>query len=364
MIPALCVSLCLACATEEEVPDEVAETGETSESGGTAEGTETGDPLEPPELGLCNSEPPDGAVLAPELPTYGGPGSCPILETGADALNVMETEHGPREFYLLAPSDLGAEEQLPILFMYHWLGGAAQTFINRGEVQAAVDEYRFIAIVPEGRDLDSGVPLRWPFSVGDDDDTREEEFDYHDDLIACAAEQFLVNKECISTTGVSAGGLFSGVLASRHGEHLASFMPISGGSGANEMIVLPWSPAPRQMPALVLWGGPTDLCLGVDFEATSQALQAGLEADGHFLLECVHNCAHSIPPFQPPGGLPILAPLVEFMLDHPFWLEPGTSPYQDYEAATGGLPPNVPSWCAIGAGNASIREGMCGPSEC
>ena len=369
LAPLLALSSLLALACSDDGPAADSEGSESSSAPTETETqseteTETGDPLEPPALGLCGTEPPADASLAPALPAYGGPGSCPVLETGADALNLMQTEHGERQFYLITPSDAQPDERFPVLFMYHWLGGTAETFIDRAEAQAAADHYRVIAIVPEGRNLDTGVPLRWPISVGDDDARQDEEFAFHDDLLACVAEQFEVDKECVSTTGVSAGAMFSAMLASRHGAHLSSFISLSGGTGDGELIIQPWVPAARPMPALILWGGPTDLCLGVDFEVNSMRLEDELAADGHFFIECVHDCAHSIPPFEPPPELPLTATLFEFVLDHPFWLEPGESPYSAYVEATGSLPPAMPTWCGIGAGSATIRSGMCGAPEC
>ncbi|PRP97476.1 hypothetical protein ENSA5_33690 [Enhygromyxa salina] len=349
--------------------DDSGDTGATGDAGDgdgdgdPGDGDGDGDPVEPPALPLCGTEPPPGATLAPELPSYGGPGSCPTLETGGDTLNVMQTEHGEREFFLVTPSDAQDGEVFPIVFMYHWLGGDAVDFYDRAEAQYAADYYRFIAIIPDGRDGDDGVPFRWPFSIADDDARMDEEFAFHDDMLACVAEQFSVDKECVSAMGVSAGAMFSAMLASRHGEHLASFMSLSGGTGGS--LVKPWVPATNRMPALILWGGPEDLCLGVDFDANSMELEAELEADNHFLVECVHNCTHGTPPFEPNDPkLPTFAPTWEFFLDHPFWLEDGDSPYIEYVGATGALPPAWPEWCAVGAGNAEIREGMCGGSEC
>jgi pimeloyl-ACP methyl ester carboxylesterase len=328
--------------------------------------TETGDteePLEPPDLLLCGTPPPPGAQLAPPLPTYAGPGTCPTLETGSNTLNVMQTDHGEREFFLVTPSDYSPDEELPVVFMYHWLGGDAIDFYQRAEAQYAADFYRFIAIIPEGRTSDQGMPFRWPFTVLDTPADMDEEFAFHDDMLACVHEQFGVDKECVSTMGVSAGAMFSAMLASRHGDHLSSMISLSGGTGGD--FVQPWVSARHSMPALVLWGGRSDVCLGVDFDANSKELEAGLAADNHFIVECVHNCTHATPPFEHDDSvIPTYAPAWEFFLDHPYWLEDGESPYLGYVEATGGLPSAWPEWCAIGPGNATIRQGMCGGSEC
>ena len=342
------------------------EAGET-EAGETGLEPDLPDPPEPPTLPLCGTEPPAGATLAPALPSYSGPGTCPTLETGAGTLNVMQTDHGERQFFLVTPSDYQAGEELPVVFMYHWLGGDAIDFYERAEAQDAADYYRFIAIIPEGRTSADNVPFRWPFTVADDDAQLDEEFAFHDDMLACVHEQFGVDKECVSTMGVSAGAMFSAMLASRHGDHLSSFISLSGGTGegAQGDLIKQWVPASNHMPAMVLWGGRQDLCLGVDFETNSHVMEAELEADGHFVLECVHNCTHATPPFEHDDpDLPTYAPAWEFFLDHPFWLEDGDSPYYDQVAATGSLSVAWPDWCAIGAGNASIRVGECSGSEC
>ena len=50
-----------------------------------------------------------------------------------------------------------------------------------------------------------------------------------------------------------------------------------------------------------------------------------------------------MPPIDPPvEGATKFWALWEFMLDHPYGLAPGDSPY-----LTEGLPESVPEWCAI-----------------
>ena len=113
------------------------------------------------------------------------------------------------------------------------------------------------------------------------------------------------------------------------------------------------------MPALVLWGGPEDKCIVIDFQEASKDLEEQLVAGGHFVLECIHNCNHSTPPFDVPEGMTDFAPLWDFLLDHPYWLKPGESPYN-----VNGLPPSMPSWCAVGVGNATPPPGVCDKNEC
>ncbi len=340
-------------------------TGVTSSTAGTTPATDTGEdtstgaPPQPPRLPLCGTAPPPGATLAPELPSFGGGGMCPVLETDG-SLNVMSTGGGDREFIVVVPSDWEQGEQLPVIVLYHWLGASAQGFYNRAEAQAAADHYRFIALIPEGRELEDLVPFRWPFAVTDLDFLMDQDFQFLDDMLACAHEQFGIDKECVSVMGVSAGAMFSSMIASRHGARVASLISLSGGVGGG--LIKPWQAAEHVMPAMVLWGGRQDFCIAIDFEVASLQLEQDLEANGHFVMECIHNCSHATPPFEPSEpGLPTFAPAWEFFLDHPYWLEDGASPYQ---SLPGDLPDSYPQWCSIGAGSAEIRVGECGGSEC
>jgi pimeloyl-ACP methyl ester carboxylesterase len=332
-------------------------TSETGTSDETGTDTTTDDP-EPPMLPLCGTTPPEGAELAPPLPTYGG--ICPTIDTSGPQLNYIDSGGGERSFMVVAPTDLAEDEVLPVMFMYHWLGGSADDFYERAQAQAAADYYRFIAIIPNGRDIDQLVPFKWPFAVSDLDFLMEQDFELFDDMLACVAEQFAVDKECVSTMGVSAGALFSSMLASRHGDALSSYISLSGGVGG---LIKPWQPGGNIMPAMVLWGGDMDFCIAINFANTSKQLEMDLEANGHPVVECIHNCTHATPPLDPPPDmpdLPIFACTWEFMLAHPYWLDDGYSPYAQFDA----MPSPFPEWCAYGAGNAVERVGECGGSEC
>jgi predicted esterase len=236
-----------------------------------------------------------------------------------------------------------------VIFLWHWLGGSADDFYEQGDVQAAVDAQRFIAVIPESKD---DVLFKWPFEATQTEARMEEEFVFFDDMLACVAEQYAINKECVASAGVSAGALFTDQLAGGRGGHLSSILSLSGGVGG---VVRPWTQPDHKMPAMVLWGGDTDSCFGVmNFDDASQTLEADLSAGGHFYLECIHNCGHAKPPLDVPPDVPAFAPLWQFVLDHPYWLKPGDSPY-----AADGLPALLPSWCDIGQGSAVQRTGSC-----
>jgi hypothetical protein len=314
-----------------------------------------------PRIGTCADPAPPGAPAPAPLPAYSG-GTCPNLVAGR---NTISTESGTREFLLLLPSDgVRASERLPVVFLWHWLGGSANDFRDRANVQAAVDRNRFIAVIPDAKqDLD----FKWPIATADtgcvldlrcDCDCRlEQELRFFDDMLACVGSQLPIDRSCVSSAGVSAGALWTAQLGPRRSTHLSSIQVLSGGVGDGTGSVIarqvrPWTPAQHKLPALVLWGGPRDFCI-ILFEKTSQTLETALTADNHFVLECVHNCAHSVPPFDQPG-VDQFEMMWRFALDHPYWLPEAESPYQGL-----GLPAGTPDWCAIGAGQATIREGEC-----
>jgi hypothetical protein len=133
---------------------------------------------------------------------------------------------------------------------------------------------------------------------------------------------------------------------------------MSGGVGG---VVRPWGSPAHKLPGIVLWGGPNDQCKGlIDFATLSMNLEGSLGGQGNFMIECIHDCGHAAPPVDAPMGQSKYAPLWGFLFDHPFWLGAGESPY-----VKSGLPSDVPSWCAIGAGHATPRTGACSsPSAC
>jgi predicted esterase len=323
--------------------------GPVSEDGPIIDDFGSASDLPPVITGDCRDEPPPGAMLPPPLPVYGG--VCPELVPG---LNTIDSSGNPREFLFIVPTDLDPEENVPVIFLWHWLGGDAQAFLEDGDVQNAVNQFRFVAVIPSSK---GDSPFQWPYTILDSDARQAEEFQFFDDMLACVAEQNNVAEGCIASAGVSAGALFTGQLASGRGERFSSILSLSGGTGG--AVIKPWSGSSHKMPAMVLWGGPMDFCVAVDFNVTSMDLENNLQKEGHFVLECIHDCTHAAPPFEVAQGETAFAPLWKFVLSHPYWLQDGESPYN----ATG-VPDDMPDWCGIGVGGCTPRMGECGGSQC
>lgn len=316
---------------------------------------------------LCDLPPPAGAPTPTPPPTYAG--TCPAL---VDGVNTITSSGNTRSFILVVPANLQPDEHLPVLFMWHWIGGSANSFLEKGEVQAAADEQRFLAVIPSSEGatvIGTSFDTKWPFDITQSPGRMDEEFAFFDDMLSCVEQEYNVNDSCVATVGVSAGALFTDQLAQARSNTLSSFMSLSG--GVDDLIIKNWNGAARKLPGVVLWGGdgPPDMdgnrdilgCLGVgmDFSVASKDLESKLTADGHFFVECKHNCGHVEPPLDPPPGESKYAGMWEFAFNHPFWLAPGDSPY-----LTTGLPASLPAWCGIGADSATPRSGGgCPPAE-
>jgi hypothetical protein len=346
-------------------------------SGSASGGADAAVEASRPVLTGCNGPAPAG-YTPPTLPTYSG-ATCPTLTltpSGTDAgyappendiATVSAGTTNMRQFKLVTPSDLGPTERVPVVFLWFWLGANAQDFVDKADIVAAAQQQRFIAVVPEKK---GDVLFTWPFSATDTAARTEEEFQFFDDMLACVAAQFPanVNASCISSAGVSAGALFTDQLAPARSNVIASFLSLSGGvSGAMQSCTFsgvsclkPWTKPARDLPGMVLWGGSMDTCVVIDFQPASQNLEAALDKEGSFYVECEHDCGHSQPPFDTPTGMTEYAAFWDFVYAHPYWLPAGESPYKE-----NGLPSTFPSWCSVkGKGTAVERTGACGPSAC
>jgi hypothetical protein len=296
----------------------------------------------------CKLDPPAGAKVAAAPKTYAG--TCPTLGQTTVQDAVIVSSGNMRKFWVVVPANLQPSEKLPVMFLWHWLRGSAQDFFDRGAVQAAVDEQRFLAVIPQQK---GDLQFVWPATNLDSAPRMVEEETFFDDMLSCVSAQYNVNSNCVSSAGVSAGALWTDQLVGARGDWIASFMSLSGGTGG--IAIKPWTEPDHKLPGMVLWGGPTDNCANLlNFQDISRDLETNLKTNGHFLLECIHNCGHSVPPFVAPMGETQFHSLWQFGLDHPFWLYPGESPYGD-----NGLPADLPPWCGIGENSATPRTGMC-----
>ena len=87
----------------------------------------------------------------------------------ADNTNTIASSGNMRQFMLAVPKDLDPKEHLPLIFLWHWLGGSAHGFYEKGDVQNAADQQRFLAVIPSNKKVNGNSDLywKWPFAVSD-----------------------------------------------------------------------------------------------------------------------------------------------------------------------------------------------------
>lgn len=277
----------------------------------------------------------------PPVPRY-SQGACPMLRGGptsdTSVVTGFRTGSATRSFRLLVPRSYDGTQDYPLVFAWHWLNASSGSFVRQGELETAVEQMRFIAVLPDSL---SSYVFDWPFAEfwG-----IPAELQFFDDLYACVTERFRIDRRRVHGIGVSAGGLWLTYLSTTdRANYFGSIEVLSGGLGEVPFAWrMAYAPQANKFPAMVLWGGPTDF-LGVNFDQASQRLRDELVRDQHFVVQCVHTMGHALPPIAaPPGGGTRFRALWQFFLDHPFGSEPGTSPY-----FASGLPAGMPSWCAI-----------------
>lgn len=345
--------------TDQGVPTEDAQGAETLEDSGlpdAADPEDFPDAVIPPvaDAGVPTAppdgppdEPPAPAELPP-VPTYSH-GACPVLTGGAtrdtSVIEGFPSGDQTRAFRLMVPSDYDGSRPLPVIFAWHWLNASSGSFVNEAELETAIEELDFIAVLPDGLRNDNGDKaylLSWPFAEvwG-----VESELRFFDDLLACVTEQYNVDRQRVYGIGVSAGGLWVTALAmTDRANHFAAVEVLSGGLG--DMLGvwrMEYAPQPNKYPALVVWGGPTDW-LALSFHDASQRLRDALLGDDHFVVECMHDAGHGVPPVDPSEEHTKFKFLWEFMFAHTHGLPPGQSPYLET-----GLPDYFPPWCRISA---------------
>jgi predicted esterase len=238
---------------------------------------------EAPELPpLLSDQPdlPDGMVGLREL---SGGGECPSLDSpGAMTMN---TGGGIRRVTWLFPAE--RKGGLPFLMVFHGLGASARSMIPRMQLQALADSGVVVA-VPEG------IPTaRFGWGAGP---KGIHDVMLVDDMRRCAHERLGVDLARVHATGFSAGGLWTTLLLMHASELLASVTIFSGGD-------LPpfvnYQAPEKKVPALVIWGGKTDVYRGrgfsVQFDGAARRVSEGLARDGHFVVRCNHGNGHVLP---------------------------------------------------------------------
>lgn len=303
----------------------------------------------PPYMGDGPAPFPDNydPVREPPPPPMYSMGECPMLVHSPVEEGSMNegfvTGGTERAFRLLVPDNYDPDQRWPVVFAWHWLNARGSSFIREGELESAIAQMGFIVVLPEAlrNESDDRVyGLTWPFAEAWGADA---ELTFSADMLACVTEQFNVDTRRVYGIGVSAGGLWVTFLSSTEQvDHFAAIESISGGLGdVFGAWRMEYTPQENVFPSLVLWGGPLDW-LALSFQDASLRLIDELRSHDHFVVQCTHEAGHGVPPIEVPEGDTKFRSLWRFMMDHPYGLEPGWSPYLET-----GLPDVFPEWCSI-----------------
>jgi poly(3-hydroxybutyrate) depolymerase len=115
------------------------------------------------------------------------------------------------------------------VFGYHWLNASANSVIRDAELTSAIEQYQFIAVVPENlmNGSTKAYQFDWPFV---ETPAAPKELTFFEDLLACVGQQFSVDLARVHVFGASAGGLWTTYLSTTpQVARVASVFTISGG---------------------------------------------------------------------------------------------------------------------------------------
>ena len=98
--------------------------------------------------------------------------------------------------------------------------------LNYSNAIIATSQERYLGIFPEDK---GDLGFSWPYEVTQTAARVDEELSFFDDMLSCISQQFNVQKECVAAGGMSAGGLWTGQLASHRSQYLSSILVMSGG---------------------------------------------------------------------------------------------------------------------------------------
>jgi poly(3-hydroxybutyrate) depolymerase len=242
---------------------------------------------------------------------------CRLIEEGDNA--DFPVGNTSRNFTLVVPNDYSDAKAWPLVFVWHGLGDDDAHMLEASGLGRLAERQGFFAVAPESRHLE----YEWDFLDGTPDD--DPDVVVFDRLLQCMESLYRIDPDRVYSMGSSAGGLMTAYLGMYRAEVLAANAVDSGG------LLVPWVQSDARPPWAVIWGGTSDVYLGLDFNASSLALIDKLTETGHEVLACNHDLGHTWPPRTAEY-------IWQFFLDHP---RGAIRPY------AGVLPATFPGYCTL-----------------
>jgi poly(3-hydroxybutyrate) depolymerase len=250
-------------------------------------------------------------------------GTCPTFQTGANTLTVNGFAMNVTAWVGARPA-AGAPRGSLIIY-WHGTVETGQT-ATYGLGQPAIDEVvRLGGMVaaPENTSMTGQNTGNGVWYTGD--------FDFADQIVACAVQQLDIDTRHIHTGGYSAGGLQTVYMWYQRSGYLASAVSYSG--GMNSPVAPAMQDPSNKAPVIVAHGAMGSDVLILDFAQASAQWETLIKQAGGFYVDCNDGGAH----FNNYMRLTDLAPGVwEFFKAHPFKGTPIST-----------LPAVFPKYCAL-----------------
>ena len=223
-------------------------------------------------------------------------GECPEMDhSGISSFSSAGVE---RKVGVLLPDD--HQPGLPVIFNFHGLTTPGSNPIegSMSSLQQLADDENAVILMPEARSISLpiiGPTLTWGFL-----DDEQPDLTLFDDLRSCSSSLLEVDLKRLSTWGHSGGALWSSVLLMERSTSLAAVVEFSGGADISipglDGPFITYSTPERQVPVLLSSGGDEDTWPQgfpiVDFELSSDTLEAGLVGDSNPVVRCRHQLGH------------------------------------------------------------------------
>lgn len=211
---------------------------------------------------------------------------CPALGAGPNAFKSAGLD---RTFDVWLPASGTPTAAVPLVFLYHGVGGSSATIVKDSGFAKLLETEKFILVVPnsatpEGKKLS----LDW-FTGAAAFDKDNPDLVFFDDLIKCTSASWQIDPDRVYVTGMSGGGLMTVMLTLHRGKSIAATAPFSGG------YLHAWPTPAGTPPVLVTWGGKTDEAFSQKFELLAQELLTNFKKDGRFIVRCEHTLGHKWP---------------------------------------------------------------------
>lgn len=199
-----------------------------------------------------------------------------------------------RTYRLVVPEGLDPAKPVPLVFVFHGLG---DTFITRySGFEELATKKGFIVVFP------NGVNRQWDLRAAEENrDLR-----FFDALLERIASKYNVDLRRVYATGMSMGGFFSNLLASKRSERIAAIAPHSGGLG---VLAIRGIKAGRKYPVMIVQGAADPLVRVEQGRSSRDAyLKEGHAVEYVEIKDLAHIWARSED---------ITAKMWKFFLDHP-----------------------------------------------